>query len=149
MLVIQYWILPIIFLNFVFVAFKPILVVHPLPFHNQKLISIPDIGFLELQVNPVVVDVEGSREAAKEPNGEVEVGMAPSDFLNAGFDHEGKPEHDCHCKCWPCTSFNIQIRMIPEHKSFTPFGLKWDVWENKKILNWNEPCSVLVCLEVV
>ena len=62
-----------------------------------------------------MVDEEGSREAEKEPNGEVEVRMAPSDFLKAGLDHEGQPEHDCHCKSWQCTSFNIQICMIEVH----------------------------------
>ena len=64
---------------------------HPLYFLFQKLISFIYLRLLELQVNPVVVDEEGSGEAAKEPNGEVEVGMAPSDFLNASLDHEGEP----------------------------------------------------------
>ena len=104
---------------------------------------------MQLQVNPVVVDEEGSGEAAKEPNGEVEMGMAPSDFLKAGLDHEGEPEHDCHCKRWPCTSFNIQIRMIEVHINLTKFSLKWVVRKKNKFLNWNEPCSVLVCREVV
>ena len=96
-----------------------------------------------------MVDEEGSGEATKEPNGEVEVGMAPSDFLNPSLDHEGQPEHDCHCKCWPCTSFNIQIRIIPVHILFTLFSLIWEVREKNKTLNWNEPCSVLVCRKVV